>query len=187
MKKPVHKDRVLPDVCVYPQKYGRHIRQYADIAYNLIRFLGPCCYLLANTTGMILILVSFLFIGKNYTFMAIFTAGVVVLGMSRFYHGIMVRLAFWAYLVSGFLLFILFNYFLTSLPVVVYNPSAVSGIRFLTIPLEDFFYNFTMMSVYLAFLPLGKRQSRDPEEFPDTQRIVLYYGSSGFTDQRYSV
>jgi hypothetical protein len=31
----------------------------------------------------------------------------------------MVRLAFWAYLISGFLLFILFNYFLTSLPVVI--------------------------------------------------------------------
>ena len=101
--------------------------------------------------GMILILVSFLFTGKNYTFMAIFSAGIVLLGMSLFYSGIMVRLAFWAYLISGFLLFILFNYFLTSLPVVIYSPSAVSGVRFLTIPLEDFFYNFTMMSVYLAF------------------------------------
>jgi len=47
-------------------------------------------------TGMILILVSFLFIGKNYTFMAIFSAGIVFLGMSLFYAEIMVRLAFWA-------------------------------------------------------------------------------------------
>jgi len=101
--------------------------------------------------GMILILVSFLFIGKNYTFMAIFSAGIVFLGMSLFYSDIMVSLAFWAYLISGFLLFILFNYFLTSLPIVIYSPSAVYGVRFLTIPLEDFFYNFTMMSVYLAF------------------------------------
>ena len=103
------------------------------------------------TAGMLLILVSFLFVGKNYTFMAVFSAGIVLLGMSLFCAGIMVRLAFWACLISGFLLFILFNYFLTSLPVVIYNPSAVSGIRFLTIPLEDFFYNFTMMAVYLAF------------------------------------
>ena len=101
--------------------------------------------------GMILILVSFLFIGKNYTFMAIFSAGIVLLGLSQLYSGIMERLAFWAYIIFGFLLFILFNYFLTSLPIVVYSPSAVSGIRFLTIPLEDFFYNFTMMSVYLVF------------------------------------
>ena len=101
--------------------------------------------------GMVLILLSFLFTGKNYTFIAVFSAGIVLLGMSLFYPGIMERLAFWAYFLSGFLLFILFNYFLTSLPVVIYSPSAVSGVRFLTIPLEDFFYNFTMMSVYLAF------------------------------------
>jgi lycopene cyclase domain-containing protein len=101
--------------------------------------------------GLILILASFLFTGKNYTFIAVFSAGIVVLGMSLFSPGIMVRLAFWAYFISGFLMFILFNYFLTSLPVVIYSPSAVWGVRFLTIPLEDFFYNFTMMSVYLAF------------------------------------
>jgi lycopene cyclase domain-containing protein len=108
---------------------------------------------------MMLILVSFLFIGKNYTFMAIFSAGIVFLGMSLFCAGIMVRLAFWAYLITGFLLFILFNYFLTSLPVVIYNPSAVSGIRFLTIPVEDFFYNFTMMSGYLVFYLWAKNNA----------------------------
>src|SRR5665647_317555 len=115
--------------------------------------------------GMILILVSFLFIGKNYTFMAIFSAGIVLLGMSLFYSGIIVRLAFWAYLISGFLLFILFNYFLTSLPVVIYNPSAVSGVRFLTIPLEDFLYNFTMMSVYLVFYLWAKDNPRTLKNF----------------------
>jgi lycopene cyclase domain-containing protein len=114
---------------------------------------------------MILILVSFLFIGKNYTFMAIFSAGIVLLGMSLFYSGIIVRLAFWAYLISGFLLFILFNYFLTSLPVVIYNPSAVSGVRFLTIPLEDFLYNFTMMSVYLVFYFWAKDNPRTLKNF----------------------
>jgi lycopene cyclase domain-containing protein len=101
--------------------------------------------------GVILVLVSFLFTGKNYTFIAIFSAGVVMLLLSRFCPGMIERLSFWAYLLTGFLLFILFNYFLTSLPVVIYSPLAVSGVRFLTIPLEDFFYNFTMMSVYLVF------------------------------------
>jgi lycopene cyclase domain-containing protein len=101
--------------------------------------------------GVILVLVSSLFTGKNYTFIAIFSAGVVMLLLSRFCPVMMERLSFWAYLLTGFLLFILFNYFLTSLPVVIYSPSAVSGVRFLTIPIEDFFYNFALMSVYLAF------------------------------------
>jgi hypothetical protein len=56
VKKPVHKDRVLPDVCAYHLKYGHHIRQYADIAYNLIRFLGPCCLLLSKTINQIYII-----------------------------------------------------------------------------------------------------------------------------------
>ena len=101
--------------------------------------------------GLILVIASFLVTGKNYTFMAVFSAGLVMLALSLFCPGMMERLSFWAYLLTGYLLFVLFNYFLTSLPVVVYSPSAVSGIRFLTIPVEDFFYNFALMSVYLAF------------------------------------
>lgn len=119
--------------------------------------------------GIFLILVSFLFIGKNYTFLAIFFMGIVVLGMSIFSPGVMVRIAFWAYLIPGFLLFILFNYFLTSLPVVIYNPSAVSGIRFLTIPFEDFFNNFTMMSGYLVLYLWAKDNLGGQKEIRDTQ------------------
>jgi len=135
---------------------------FLSVPYSLLLLYEQAAFIFNDRTvpwkqgagyaaGMILILLSFLFTGKNYTFIAIFSAGIVLLGMSLFYSGIMVRLAFWAYFISGFLLFILFNYFLTSLPVVIYSPSAVCGVRFLTIPLEDFFYNFTMMSVYLAF------------------------------------
>ena len=101
--------------------------------------------------GSILVIASFLVMGKNYTFMAVFSAGLVLLALSLFCPEMMERLSFWAYLLTGYLLFVLFNYFLTSLPVVIYSPSAVSGIRFLTIPVEDFFYNFALMSVYLAF------------------------------------
>jgi 1,4-dihydroxy-2-naphthoate octaprenyltransferase len=100
--------------------------------------------------GVLLLLASFLYAGKNYTFMALFSSGVVLLLMSKFHSRIMRQLAYWAYIITGFLLFILFNYFLTSLPVVMYNPSAVTGLRFLTIPIEDFFYNYAMLSLYLA-------------------------------------
>jgi lycopene cyclase domain-containing protein len=116
--------------------------------------------------GVILVLVPFLFTGKNYTFMAVFSSGIVLLVMSHFYSRIMMRLAFWAYLLSGFLLFILFNYFLTSLPVVIYSPSAVTGIRFLTIPLEDFVYNFTMLSLYLALYLRAKDHARTIRNVP---------------------
>lgn len=46
-------------------------------------------------------------------------------------------------------LFVIFNYILTSLPVVSYHPQAITNIRILTIPIEDFLYNFLMLTSYL--------------------------------------
>lgn len=52
-------------------------------------------------------------------------------------------------LLVSFIPFIIVNYFLTSLPVLIYNPEAITGIRFITIPAEDFFYSFSMISAWL--------------------------------------
>lgn len=52
-------------------------------------------------------------------------------------------------------LFITFNMVLTAIPVVRYGPEHIWGGdglfngRFFTIPLEDFFYNFSMLTWYL--------------------------------------
>ncbi len=47
--------------------------------------------------------------------------------------------------------FLLINTVLTALPVVEYNPEAIFGFRVFTIPIEDFFYNYAMLSFYLLF------------------------------------
>ena len=65
-----------------------------------------------------------------------------------------------------FLFFILFtfvpfffeNYILTSLPIVSYNPKAIIGIRITTIPLEDFFYSFSLISLYIYFYEFVKEK-----------------------------
>jgi lycopene cyclase domain-containing protein len=54
------------------------------------------------------------------------------------------------------------NYLLTSLPVVEYNPEAITGIRISTIPLEDFFYSFAMITSWLVVYELLKK--RKPEK-----------------------
>ena len=53
---------------------------------------------------------------------------------------------FWLYLAITYLPFMLANGILTALPVVIYNPRAIWGIRVTTIPLEDFFYSFSMLA-----------------------------------------
>ena len=57
---------------------------------------------------------------------------------------------YWIWITAGMLLFVIFNYILTALPVVIYNPGAITNIRVLTIPIEDFLYNFSMLTCYLA-------------------------------------
>lgn len=47
--------------------------------------------------------------------------------------------------------FFIFNYLLTSIPVVLYNPKAIWNIRITTIPLEDFIYSPVMLFLYYFF------------------------------------
>jgi len=146
---------------------------YEQAAYLFKDRTVPWKPWMGYAAGVSLVFISLLFLGKNYTFMAVLSAGVVMLLISRFCPGMMERLSFWAYLLTGYLLFVLFNYFLTSLPVVIYSSSAVSGIRFLTIPIEDFFYNFALISVYLAFYLWAKDNLGTLKNPPNTKTIAL--------------
>jgi len=65
---------------------------------------------------------------------------------------------FWKWILFMYLPFFIVNYFLTSLPVVVYSPQAIWGVRISTIPFEDFFYSFSMLSFYLiVYLAVKKK------------------------------
>jgi 1,4-dihydroxy-2-naphthoate octaprenyltransferase len=160
---------------------------FVFVPYSLLLTYEQAEFFLRNRTvswkkevgyilGLILLLSAFLFTGKEYTFMALFSSGLALLIMSRFYANIMSRLSYWAYLLSGLLLFILFNYFLTSLPVVIYNPEAVTGVRFLTIPIEDFFYNYAMMTMYLAFYLLAKNNTKTLKNLIILGRFHFVFG-----------
>ncbi len=46
-----------------------------------------------------------------------------------------------------FFLTLIFNYYLTSRPVVFYNTEVNLNLRILTIPIEDFFYSFSLISI----------------------------------------
>jgi hypothetical protein len=52
---------------------------------------------------------------------------------------------------------------LTALPVVPYNPTAIWGPRFITIPLEDFFYNYSLLSFYLLVYRMAGTRLKTPQ------------------------
>lgn len=65
---------------------------------------------------------------------------------------------YWLYIGVSLAPFLLVNYVLTSTPVVLYNDDAIWGLRVTTIPLEDFIYNFSLLSLYLlVYLYLKRR------------------------------
>jgi len=66
---------------------------------------------LGYAAGMTLVLLSFLFTGKNYTFMAVFSLGVVVILFSLLYPGIMMRLAFWIILLVALRILVPYVYY----------------------------------------------------------------------------
>ena len=98
---------------------------------------------------LVFVVLGLIFYKQEYTILAMFSVAFFFLTSAFLYPEILKSRLYWAYLVISFIPFIIFNYLLTSLIVVHYNPLAIWGIRVTTIPIEDFFYNFSMLSFYL--------------------------------------
>ena len=65
---------------------------------------------------------------------------------------------FYIYLLSIFIVFLIFNSILTGIPIVSYDPAAIVGFRLGTIPAEDVFFNYLMvLSTLRIYLFIQKR------------------------------
>lgn len=124
---------------------------YESIRYFLgdARLFAPSKRLFAGA-GVVLAALSFGFLDREYTFLAILSIGVTLLVVSAARIEILSSRAYWTYIAATLGLFLIFNFILTSLPVVEYSPSAISNVRVITIPLEDFLFNFSMLTAYLT-------------------------------------
>jgi lycopene cyclase domain-containing protein len=68
---------------------------------------------------------------------------------------------YWFWLGVCYVPFLIINSVLTALPVVEYNPAAIFGFRVFSIPVEDFFYNYAMLSFYLLFYRMRRERGRE--------------------------
>lgn len=100
--------------------------------------------------GVLILLSAFGFFSKEYTFLAILSVGVSILFVSLVNVKLFSSRAYWIYTLLTLVLFLIFNYILTSVPVVQYSSSAITGFRVTTIPIEDFLFNFSMLTNYLT-------------------------------------
>ncbi|HMS64947.1 MAG TPA: lycopene cyclase domain-containing protein [Ignavibacteria bacterium] len=115
---------------------------FKDKKYNVSKFI----YLIFAFIFIALALINF---DRNYTFTLLLYCGLIFLTSFFGIHKVMFTRVILITLLISFIPFLIVNYILTSLPVVEYNPEAITGIRVSTIPIEDFFYSFSMITSWL--------------------------------------
>jgi len=106
--------------------------------------------------GLGLVAGAAVFRAHGYTMKALLACAVVFLFGVLLKRDFIMSSRHWLWLGICYIPFLLINGVLTALPVVEYNPEAILGPRVGTIPVEDFFYNFSMLSLYGLFYVLFK-------------------------------
>lgn len=89
------------------------------------------------------------FYGQDYTRLVLASCGLFFLVAGLWGRRQLASSHYWLYILISYAPFLLFNHLLTAPPIVCYSPAAIWGPRVLSIPLEDFFYSFSMLSFYL--------------------------------------
>jgi lycopene cyclase domain-containing protein len=108
--------------------------------------------------GALLLMVAAVSYGREYSFVVLAACGVFLLFAASRLREIFSSGRYWLYIAITLMLFVVFNFILTSLPIVSYGPSMIWNVRFLTIPVEDFFYNYLMLSLYLSVFLAAKKK-----------------------------
>jgi lycopene cyclase domain-containing protein len=99
--------------------------------------------------AIIFLLIAMVFVNKEYTLIALLVSTITIIAIStkttlfenkNFYYFLLITLG----------LFLIFNYILTSIPIVTYDSNAITNFRILTIPIEDSLFNFSMLTIYLS-------------------------------------
>lgn len=93
---------------------------------------------------------------RPYTFLALASTAAFLLLQGLLLPDFWKRLDVLLTVAASFGTFLLVNGIYTRLPTIHYNPAAIWGVRVGTIPLEDFFYNFGMLGLYLTVYWLAK-------------------------------
>ena len=85
--------------------------------------------------------------GNGYTRSAAIAAIIAIIFAMFMRIGYSAR--FWTFQLLLLGLFLVFNSYLTSLPIITYGADAIIGFKIGTIPIEDFFFNFAFITLFL--------------------------------------
>jgi len=137
---------VVPYACIFIYENLLYFVTNKEIYFNKWFYIG---------ISVLFIILGVIFRNQDYTILAMFSCALFFILSSTISADMLKSRNYWLYIILSFIPFIIFNFLLTSIIVVSYNPSAIWGGngawngRFFTIPFEDFFYNYSMLSFYL--------------------------------------
>jgi len=99
------------------------------------------------------------FIFTPYTSTVLLVTSFTCLMLYLCFNFLLKSIHFYLYLFLTMLFFLIFNSLLTGIPVLLYSKNSILNIRFGTIPVEDFFYNFSLLVLYLGVYELINRKN----------------------------
>jgi len=153
---------VVPYACIFIYENLNYFIGEKEVPFNKWFYLA---------LFVLFLLVGLLFYYQDYTILSMFSVALFFLIAAFLYPKILKSRLYWLYILISFVPFIIFNYLLTSIPIVLYNSNAIWGNmqawngRIFTIPVEDFFYNFSMLSFYLlVYIYFKKRFSLEKDK-----------------------
>ncbi|MEJ5306985.1 MAG: lycopene cyclase domain-containing protein [candidate division WOR-3 bacterium] len=114
--------------------------------------------IMTTSTGLTFILLGVYFIFTPYTSTVFFVTGLTFIMLSYCFNFLLENVHYYIFLVITFVLFFIFNSLLTGIPIVFYSKSAITNLRIGTIPVEDFFYNFSLLTLYLGIYEIVNRK-----------------------------
>ena len=106
---------------------------------------------------LLLIIIAIVNAERNYTYTVLLFSATSILLLRFLDNDLLSSRNFWITMLVTYIPFLIVNYFLTSIPIVTYNDNAFSTYRFMTIPVEDFFYSFSMISMWIMFYNLSEK------------------------------
>ncbi len=118
----------------------------ANLRYNKLFY---------TIVSVIFFIISLFFVSKYYTFTVLIFTSVTILFLNFITPYLLKSRIFIYLLLFSYIPFFIFNYFFTSLPIIEYGANAILGIRVITIPIEDFLYSFSLISLYIAMYELS--------------------------------
>jgi len=154
---------VVPYSCIFIYENLQYFFKDKNISFNKWIYYA---------ISILLFIIALIYYHQEYTILALLSVSTFFIIAATWFPDLLQSRNYWAYILISFVAFIIFNYLLTSIPVVLYNPNAIWGGtvdqlwygRFITIPFEDFFYNFSMLSFYLLVYRYFKKRWISPQK-----------------------